>query len=83
MVFFPEKYTRPVLVDIVKAAEMGWNAVCSNGTGAASGGDACIDGQSAGNSSCIALTSNGLFQNGNEGSSSSRLINPGDVSQGL
>ena len=48
MMFFPDKYTRPVLQNIVDAAENGWNAICKDGNGPGSGARICNDGGAAG-----------------------------------
>ena len=81
MNLFPDYYEKPVLLDICDAASMGWGAVCSDGSSAGPAGSTCANGSGAGYSGC-AFPGKGLFDNSGEGSQS-RLINPGDVSQGL
>lgn len=83
---FPEKYTKPVLTDIIDASQNGWAAVCVGGTTPSSSGAVCDAGGTAGSAPlCPGMggSANGgrLFNSGS--GSQSRLINPGDVSQGL
>ena len=79
MSFFPAEYSKPELIDIVKAADLGWSAFCGGGSNPSTSLFTCEGGgapQKPQNST--------LFQNSGSGeSSSSRLINPGDVSHGL
>ncbi len=81
MGIFPEKYSKPELVSILRASELGWHASCPQGAGPTTGPPTCNTGNGAGPGK---LDQGRLFDGG-EGSSSSnsRLINPGDVSQGL
>jgi hypothetical protein len=77
MVLFPEVYSKPVLVDIIRAADLGWNADCAHGDSASTGFPACTGGSGAGpgNKSVNAL----VIYNTSE----SRLINTDDVGHGL
>jgi len=76
--FFPQKYTKPVLQSIVEASENGWNATCGGGTTPGSGGFDCSRGDAA-----------GAAKDGFDGrlytnpDNSSRLLNPEDVNSGL
>ena len=72
MGIFPENYSKPELVSILKASELGWCSTCNTGGGPISA------------KSSDQFDQGHLFD-GEDGNSStnSRLINPGDVSQGL
>lgn len=77
---FPEIYSKPVLIDIVNAADLGWSAICPGGSAPTSNPFACDGGsQFAKNSSTFDI---GGSSSGS-GQSSGRLINPGDVGSGL
>ncbi len=76
--FFPGKYTKPVLQSIVEASKSGWNATCPDGTTPGSGGLDCNHGPSAGASK--GGFDGRLYTNPDN---SSRLLNPEDVNSGL
>lgn len=82
MNLFPNEYSKPTLLEIKDASELGWAAPCSDGQGAGSAGSTCANGTGAGYNVCVSLNNDGLFT-GSDGSTNGRLINPGDVSQGL
>ena len=76
--FFPKKYTRPVLQSIVEASRNGWNAICKVGGAATSGFGDCTNGDSA--SGGKGGFDGQLYTNPDN---SSRLLNPEDVNSGL
>ncbi|NOQ23230.1 MAG: hypothetical protein GQ565_11355 [Candidatus Aegiribacteria sp.] len=71
---FPGSYSKPVLMDIVGAADSGWNAACDEGTGPSTGFD-CTDGTTVGKSDGGRLYTNP--------DGSSRLRNSGDANRGF
>ena len=76
--FFPGKYKKPVLQNVVDASKNGWNATCVGGDTPGSGGEFCNTGGTA-----------GAAKDGFDGSlytnpdKSSRLLNPDEVGHGL
>ena len=76
--FFPEKYTRPVLQSIIEASKNGWNATCGGGHAAGSGSYDCNAGDGAG--ATKSDFDGRLYTNPDN---SSRLLNPDDVNSGL
>ncbi len=76
--FFPERYTKPVLLSIVEASDNGWSATCADGTAPGSGGLPCGTGGTAG---AKKDNVNGfLYVNPNR---SHDLLDPEDVGNGL
>lgn len=75
--FFPGKYKKPVLQNIVEASRNGWNATCGGGGTPGSGGFDCPGGSAAG-------AGKGGFdgQLHTNPDNSSRLLNPEDVNSG-
>lgn len=46
--FFPDKYKKPVLINIVEAAQNGWSAKCGAGGSPGTGPPSCTGGSAAG-----------------------------------
>ena len=46
--FFPKKYAKPILINIVEASENGWSAKCALGNSPGTGAVICHTGSSAG-----------------------------------
>lgn len=75
--FFPEKYTKPVLQSIVEASQNGWSATCGGGATPGSGAPHCLGGGTAGAGKD---TSNLLLYSNPD---STRLFNTDDVGSGI
>ena len=46
--FFPDKYRKPALINIVEASQNGWSAKCGTGNAPGTGGFLCNFGDGAG-----------------------------------
>lgn len=77
---FPSRYGKPVLIDVLAAADMGWSGECDFGNSPQTGSTACGVGSGPQSTCTFGVGKGTPFD---QGSGSERLINPGDVSQGL
>lgn len=85
MCFFPEVYAKPVLTGIVDAAGNGWNAKCASGGTPTTGWSVCTNGPNVDHTQPTCPGHGGGASNNRlyGGGGSSRVLNPGDISQGL
>jgi hypothetical protein len=78
---FPRVYEKPVLLSVIGAGEIGWNALCRHGSVAGSGGIGdCINGSFA---SGPTKTDQFILYESDTSEPGSRRFDPVDVGRGL